>query len=106
MLAPIACKIPDVVNLVNFLVRAGFFLSPVMWTYDMFAKRFGGGWHSVVAHMNPTVVPITEMRDAILGEGSNIPSYGYMMCFSVAIIGYILGSIIFERTAHRAVVNV
>ena len=106
MLAPIACKVPDVINLVNFLVRAGFFLSPVMWTYDMFARRFGGGWHSVVAHMNPTVVPITEMRDAILGESSNIPNYGYMMCFSVAILGFLLGSIIFERKAHSAVVNV
>jgi len=106
MLAPLACKVPDVNNLVNFLVRAGFFLSPVMWTYDMFSKRFGDGWHSVLAHMNPTVVPITEMRDAILGESSNIPPYGYLMCFSLAIIGYILGSIIFERKAHRAVVNV
>ena len=106
MLAPIACKIPDVVNLVNFLVRAGFFLSPVMWTYDMFERRFGSGWHSVVAHMNPTVVPITGMRDAILGESANIPGYGYAMCFAVAILGYILGSIIFERKAHRAVVNV
>ncbi len=105
MLAPIACKVPDVINLVNFLVRAGFFLSPVMWTYDMF-RRFGDGWHSVVAHMNPTVVPITEMRDAILGESSNIPNYGYMMCFSVAILGFLLGSIIFERKAHSAVVNV
>ena len=70
MLAPIACKVPDVINLVNFLVRAGFFLSPVMWTYDMFENRFGEGWHAVVAHMNPTVVPITGMRDAILGEVS------------------------------------
>jgi ABC-type polysaccharide/polyol phosphate export permease len=106
MLAPLACKVPDVLNLVNFLVRAGFFLSPVMWTYDMFEKRFGSGWHSVLAHMNPTVVPITKMRDAILGESANIPSYGYLMCFSIAIIGYILGSIIFERKAHAAVVNV
>ena len=106
MLAPIACKVPDVINLVNFLVRAGFFLSPVMWTYDMFEKRFGEGWHSVVAHMNPTVVPITGMRDAILGESTVIPSYGYLMCFSIAIFGYIFGSILFERKAHRAVVNV
>ena len=105
MLAPLACKVPDVINLVNFLVRAGFFLSPVMWTYDMFEKRFGEGWHSVLAHMNPTVVPITGMRDAILGESTAIPSYGYVMCFSIAICGYILGSIIFERKAHRAVVN-
>jgi ABC-type polysaccharide/polyol phosphate export permease len=56
--------------------------------------------------MNPTVVPITKMRDAILGESSNIPDYGYIMCFSLAIVAYTLGSIIFERKAHRAVVNV
>ena len=70
LLAPIACKVPDVLNLINFLVRAGFFLSPVMWTYDMFNTRFGEGWHAIVAHMNPTVVPITGMRDAVLGESS------------------------------------
>lgn len=106
MLAPIACKIPDVINLVNFLVRAGFFLSPVMWTYDMFEKRFGDGWHSIVAHMNPTVVPITEMRDAILSESSAIPNYGFLMCFGIAFTSYVLGAMIFERKAHRAVVNV
>ena len=105
LLAPIACKVPDVLNLINFLVRAGFFLSPVMWTYDMFANRFGDGWHAVVAHLNPTVIPITGMRDAVLGTSSAIPNYGYMMCFGIAIIGYIWGSILFERNAHRAVVN-
>lgn len=106
LLAPIACKVPDVLNLINFLVRVGFFLSPVMWTYDMFGRRFGDGWHSVVAHLNPTIIPITGMRDAILGESSAIPDYGYMMCFSIALLGYIFGSIIFERKAHKAVVNI
>ena len=106
LLAPIACKVPDVVNFINFLVRAGFFLSPVMWTYDMFSNRFGDGWHAIFAHLNPTVVPITGMRDAILGTSSAIPTYGYMLCFSIAIISFILGSIIFERKAHRAVVNI
>ena len=106
LLAPIACKVPDVLNLINFLVRAGFFLSPVMWTYDMFNTRFGDGWHAVVAHMNPTVIPITGMRDAVLGESSAIPGYGYAMCFGIAIIGFILGAMIFERKAHSAVVNV
>jgi ABC-2 type transport system permease protein len=106
MLAPVACKVPDVVNIVNFLVRAGFFLSPVMWTYDMFDNRFGEGWHALVAHLNPTVVPITGMRDAVLGEVTVIPSYGYLMCFGVALFSFLLGSIIFERKAHAAVVNV
>jgi ABC-type polysaccharide/polyol phosphate export permease len=77
-----------------------------MWTYDMFNTRFGDGWHAVVAHMNPTVIPITGMRDAVLGESSGIPGYGYAMCFGIAIIGFILGAMIFERKAHSAVVNV
>jgi len=106
MLAPISCKIPDVLNLINFLVRAGFFLSPVMWTYDMFSTRFGDGWHAVVAHLNPTVVPITGMRDAMLGGTTAIPSYGYAMCFATAVLAYVFGTIVFERQAHRAVVNV
>ena len=106
LLAPIACKVPDVLNLINFLIRAGFFLSPVMWTYDMFNSRFGEGWHAVVAHLNPTVIPITGMRNAVLGEPSLIPTYAYVMCFSIALMGYIAGSIVFERKAHRAVVNV
>ena len=106
LLAPIASKIPDVLNLINFLIRAGFFLSPVMWTYDMFDSRFGDGWHAIVAHLNPTVVPITGMRDAILGDSSGVPIYGLLMCFSIAFLAYIFGTIIFERNAHKAVVNI
>ena len=106
LLAPLACKVPDILNLINFLVRAGFFLSPVMWTYDMFNTRFGEGWHAIVAHLNPTVVPITGMRDVVLGESSAIPGYGYAMCLTIAILGYIFGAMVFERKAHRAVVNV
>lgn len=106
LIAPISCKIPDILNIVNFLVRAGFFLSPVMWTYDMFSNRFGESWHALVAHLNPTVVPITKMRDALLGEPSSVPSYAYAMCFGFALGSYILGSIVFERKAHTAVVNI
>jgi hypothetical protein len=46
------------------------------------------------------------MRDAILGESSGIPTYGLLMCFSIAFFAYIFGTIIFERNAHKAVVNV
>jgi len=106
LIAPISCKIPDVLNVVSFLVRAGFFLSPVMWTYDMFSNRFGEGWHAIVAHLNPTVIPITGMRDALLGESTTIPTYAYVMCFGFALGSYILGTIVFERKAHQAVVNV
>lgn len=105
-LAPIACKIQDVQNLVQFLMRAGFFLSPVMWTYDMFTIRFGDGWHAVVAHLNPTVIPITCMRDLILGSSTEFPLYASLMLSGLAICSFFLGTIIFERKAHKAVVNV
>jgi ABC-type polysaccharide/polyol phosphate export permease len=106
LVAPISCKIPDVMNIVNFLVRAGFFLSPVMWTYDMFSRRFGGGWQSIVAHLNPAIVPLTEMRDAVLGTSSGMPSWAYGMCIGMAVIFYLFGSIVFMRSAHKAVVNI
>jgi len=106
MLAPIACKVPDIINLVNFLVRAGFFLSPVMWTYDMFEKRFGTGWEGWIAHLNPTIVPLTEMRNAVVGEPVIMQNYGYAIFVVICLASYILGSIIFELYAHKAVVNV
>ncbi len=106
MLAPISCSIPDVQNLVNFVVRAGFFFSPIMWTYDMFSSRFGEGIYSYIAHCNPTVIPITKMRDSMLGEASSIPEYGYIICILISLISFIFGTIIFERKSHKAVINV
>jgi len=106
MLAPISCKIPDVQNLINFFVRAGFFFSPIMWTYDMFSSRFGGGIYSYIAHCNPTVIPITKMRDSMLGESSSIPEYGYLICIGISFISFIFGTIIFERKSHKAVINI
>jgi len=106
LVAPISCKIPDVLKFVNFLVRAGFFLSPVMWTYDMFSGRFGGGWPSVVAHLNPTVVPLTGLRDAILGTSSNVPTWGVAMWVIMTLLVYVWGSIVFERKSHLAVVYI
>ena len=79
LLAPLATRVPDVVNLVNFLARVGFFLSPVMWTYEMLSSKFGDGIFLVIAHLNPVIVPITLMRDSILGTPAAIPDYGFIM---------------------------
>ena len=87
LLAPLACKVPDILNLINFLVRAGFFLSPVMWTYDMFNTRFGEGWHAIVAHLNPTVVAHHGYARRCIGRVFGHSGYGYAMCFTIAILG-------------------
>ena len=104
-LAPLACRLPDTKNIVNFSVRVGFFLSPVMWTYEMFNNRFGDGWYAFAGHLNPTIVPITGMRDAVLGQQTHIQPYAQVLCFGFVAFAILLGTIVFERKAHSAVVN-
>ena len=105
LLAPGAVKIPDLVNIVQFVSRVGFFLSPVMWTYEMMANKFGNGTFLILAHLNPVIVPITEMRDIILNQDSHIPNYGYSMLFGNVLILYLLGTMIFHMRAHKMVVG-
>lgn len=105
ILAPFAVRIPDLVNIVQFLARVGFFLSPVMWTYPMLSNKFGTGSFLVIAHLNPVIVPITMMRDLILGSSSEIPDYGYYMFFSILSSMFLIGAMIFRRKAHKMVVG-
>ena len=39
LVAPLNCVQRDIEHLFRFIVRAGFFLSPVMWTYEMALER-------------------------------------------------------------------
>ncbi len=105
ILAPFAVRIPDLINIVQFLARVGFFLSPVMWTYPMLSNKFGTGEFLILAHLNPVIVPITMMRDFILGSSSEIPGYGYLMFASLLTLVLITGTMVFKRMAHRMVVG-
>ena len=105
LLAPGAVRIPDLVNIVQFLSRVGFFLSPVMWTYQMLSGKFGTGRYLVLAHLNPVIVPITKMRDIILNQESNIPNYGIYMFISTFLLFYLSGTMIFHVKANKMVVG-
>ena len=59
MMAPLNCVNGDVEHLIRFITRAGFFVSPVMWTAEMALER--GAWGEA-ALWNPMVVPITKIR--------------------------------------------
>lgn len=105
LLAPSAVRIPDLVNIVQFLSRVGFFLSPVMWTYQMLSGKFGSGRYLVLAHLNPVIVPITKMRDIILNQESQIPSYGIYMFISTVMFFYLTGTMVFHLKANKMVVG-
>ena len=56
LVAPLNAISQDVQHLFD-LLSDGFFVSPVMWTYEMAAQRASGHWLDLII-LNPMVVPI------------------------------------------------
>ena len=105
LVAPAAVRIPDIVNIVQFLSRVGFFLSPVMWTYQMLSSKFGTGNYLLLAHLNPVIVPITKMRDIILNQNSEIPDFGYFIFAGTVTFFYLVGTMVFQVKSNKMVVG-
>lgn len=100
LVAPINCMQRDIEHLFRFIVRAGFFLSPVMWTYEMALER--GAFGEMVLY-NPMVVPLTMARHGIAGESIGIPLAGILGSIGFGIAMWILGSYVFHRYEAEAV---
>jgi ABC-type polysaccharide/polyol phosphate export permease len=98
--APLNCLQKDVEHLFRFIVRAGFFVSPVMWTYEMALER--GAFGDIVL-WNPMVAPITMARHGLDGKWPEIPFHSIAYCIAFAIGLWIVGSIVFHRYEREAV---
>jgi ABC-2 type transport system permease protein len=100
VMAPLNCIQGDVRHIVRFLTRAGFFVSPVMWTAEMAMQR--GKWGEW-ALWNPMVTPITMVRHGIEGKMVDLPLE--IILTSIASIGllYLIGSYVFSRYERVAV---
>ena len=100
LVAPINCIQRDVEHLFRFIVRAGFFLSPVMWTYEMALER--GAFGELVL-FNPMVVPLTMARNGIAGESLTIPLAGVFGSIGFGVVLWSVGSYVFNRFEAEAV---
>ena len=100
MLAPLNCMYRDVEHLIRFVVRAGFFVSPVMWTYEMALSR---GYFGEIATYNPMLTPITLARHGLEGKATTLPSEIILMTLLFGISMWIIGSILFEKYERNAV---
>ncbi len=98
--APLNCMYQDIEHLFRFIVRAGFFVSPVMWTYEMAVER--GAFEQFVL-LNPMVVPLTMVRHGIEGTALPIPVLGVMISIGFALTMWIIGSMLFNRYEAEAV---
>lgn len=98
--APLNCIQRDIEHLFRFIVRAGFFVSPVMWTYEMAMER---GVFGEIVLWNPMVAPITIARHGLMGKWPDMPLewIAYSVCMAIGL--WILGNIIFDKFEREAV---
>lgn len=102
LFAPLNAISQDVTHLFRFIVRAGFFVSPVMWTYEMMLERAGPEWVEVIM-LNPMVIPITIVRHGIDGSSTSFdPMHiGYAVGMAAGLM--LLGTAVFKRWESRVV---
>jgi ABC-type polysaccharide/polyol phosphate export permease len=100
MFAPLNCGQRDIEHLFRFIVRAGFFFSPVMWTAEMALQR--GTWGEY-ALWNPMVMPITMVRHALEGKVIDLPLASVLMSITFFSACAFFGSILFSQTEKEAV---
>ena len=102
LVAPLNAISEDVQHLFRFIVRAGFFVSPVMWTYEMAASRASGGWLDAVL-LNPMVVPITLVRKGLDGSEFTIPTEFLAYSAIFAFGSLFLGIAVFKKWEAKVV---
>ena len=104
MVASANVVFPDVAHAFRFITRAGFFVSPVMWTYELLIERAGSDSPYIdIALLNPVVVPLTMMKHAAQGTMPDFASHHIIYAAAFPIIAYVLGSIIFSATSRGVV---
>ena len=88
----------DIEHFFRFVTRAGFFLSPVMWTIEMVPKGIEG-----YIMVNPMVVPITMIRNGIDGRSLGIESLYVTYSILFCTISLLLGCMVFKYYEARVV---
>jgi lipopolysaccharide transport system permease protein len=90
----------DVAHLATFVVRAGIYISPVLWTVEM---GRGKGEAMKYLLLNPAAVPITMVRNGITGQPLPV-GWGYVAwAVACAIVAFFVGAMVFQRYEARAI---
>jgi len=95
MFAPLNAVHGDVAHLFQFVTKAGFFLSPVMWTISMVPSSRMDLIDYLL--LNPMVVPLEMMRSGIDGRPLAIDLNWICYSVSFACISLFIGMIVFIR---------
>lgn len=90
----------DVGHLISFLLRAGLYISPVLWTVEM-----GRGKGRVMDYLllNPVAVPITMIRNGITGRGLSMSQGQIAWSVACSVLAFVIGAMIFQRYEARVI---
>ncbi len=85
----------DVEHFFKFVVRAGLYISPVLFTLDMIPKSRSAAVEYIL--LNPMSVPITLVRNGFTGQPFPV-DVGYLVYAIAACVGtFVVGAMVFQR---------
>ncbi|MFH2007956.1 MAG: ABC transporter permease [bacterium] len=90
----------DVGYLINFVLLAGMYISPVLWTVEM-----GRGRAAVMEYLllNPVAVPITMIRDGVTGQPLTVTAGQIAWSAACCVLAFVFGAMIFQRFEARVI---
>jgi len=89
----------DVDHLIGFVIRVGFFLSPIMYTMSFIPKEHHW-WYLIV---NPMASNISMVRSGIQGEALLISSESVLLSMGLTLLIFIWGLHVFSKNQSRVV---
>ena len=90
----------DVGYFVSFLLRAGMYLSPVLWTVEMAQAR---GKSLDYLLLNPAAVPITMIRSGLTGRPLPVSPAQIAWSVGCCALALLFGAMIFQRYEARVI---
>lgn len=90
----------DVGYFASFVVRAGLYVTPVLWTVEM--ARFRGPVMEYLL-LNPTAVPVTMIRNGFSGRGLNFTPGQIAWSVGCSVVALLVGAMVFQRYEARVI---
>ena len=98
MAAVIQVRIRDLKQVIDLLVRAGFFLSGVFFGAEIIPEKYLG-----IYLLNPIAVYIEMARGGILGEWGVLNFWVISRSVFIALLFFYIGTYVFMRFERKAV---
>ena len=99
LLSSLNVRYRDIDHLIGFVIRVGFFLSPIMYTMSFIPEKHHW-WYLIV---NPMAANISIVRSGIQGEGLLISTQSLLISMGITLFIFIYGLYVFSKQQSKVV---